>query len=88
MTILKMGGAETDPVSFTQSAGAGLSFTYATDVRYSNSGSVPADFASCAYTPSAGYDANVRFICVNPKGAFAAGDPDPNFSVSFRTQIE
>lgn len=81
------GGPETDPVSFTQSAGAGLSFTYATDVRYSDSGSEPADFASCVYTPSAGYDANVRFICVNPKGALAAGDPDPNFFVSFRTQI-
>lgn len=82
------GGAETDPVSFVQSVGAGLSFTYASDVRYSDSGSVPADFASCVYTPSAGYDANVRFICINPKGALAADDPDPNFSVSFRTQIE
>ena len=81
------GGPETDPVSFAQT-GAGLTFTYATDVAYSNGGSAPADFASCTYSPATGYDPNVTYICVNPKGSMAAGDPDPDFEVSFRARIK
>ena len=81
------GGPETDPVSFTQT-GAGLTFTYATDVAYSNAATNPADFASCTYSPAAGYDPNVTYICVNPKGSMAAGDPDPTFAISFRVRIK
>jgi uncharacterized repeat protein (TIGR01451 family) len=80
-------GPATGAAYFTQS-GAGLTFTLATDVRYSNGVSAPANFAACAYTPSAGYDPNVRYLCLNPKGKMLAGDPDPTFSVQFRARIK
>ena len=81
-------GPESNPVSFTQSTGAGLSFNYATDVGYSDSSDRPEGFNECSYTPVAGYDASVTFICFNPKGTLVAGDPDPTFSVSFRARIQ
>ena len=67
---------------------AGLSFTYANDVGYSDSATRPADFSACTYTPAAGYDPNVTYICFNPKGTLVADDPDPTFSVSFRARIK
>ena len=79
-------GPETDPVSFAQT-GAGLTYSYATDVAYSNSATAPADFSACTYSPSSGYDPNVTYICLNPGGSMAAGDPDPTFSFSFRARI-
>lgn len=81
------GGPETNPVSGADS-GSGLTFTYATDVRYSNSGTKPANYVACAYSPSAGYDPNITFICFNPKGAMAAGAPDPSFELKFRARIK
>jgi len=81
------GGPETTAVTGTDN-GSGLTFNYAADVRYSNSGSPPANFAACNYTPSAGYDANVTYICVNPSGVMAAGNPDPSFDVKFRARIK
>jgi uncharacterized repeat protein (TIGR01451 family) len=82
-------GPQTAPVVFTQT-GTGLTFNPATDVRYSNLVAPPANFAACVYAPAAGYDLNVRHICLNPKGAMAssATAPSPNFSVSFRAQIK
>lgn len=65
-----------------------LSFDPATDLAFSNAASPPADFASCTYSPAAGYDPAVTYICFNPKGAFAYGDPDPEFSLSFRGRIK
>lgn len=82
-TTSSFGGAV---VGWTESS-TGLSFTVSSDVAYSNSGTRPATFADCTYTPSAGYDANVRYVCFNPKGQMAAGDPDPTFSVQYRAQI-
>jgi len=81
------GGPETTAVTGTDS-GSGLTFNYAADVRYSNSGSAPANFAACGYSPSAGYDANVTYICVNPSGVMAADNPDPSFAVKFRARIK
>ena len=80
-------GPETDPVSFA-GAGSGLSFTYATDVRFFDGATQPTDLASCNYVPMPGYDPNINFICFNPKGNFAAGDPNPSFSVNFRARIK
>ncbi|MEK7265119.1 MAG: hypothetical protein AAB227_03370 [Pseudomonadota bacterium] len=80
-------GPATGAVYFTQSS-AGLTFTLATDVKYSNSATKPASFAACTYTPSAGYDPNVRHLCLNPKGKMLAGNPDPSFSVQFRARIK
>lgn len=78
----------TDPVGFVQANGAALTFDYAANVAFSNAATAPTDFASCTYTPLAGYDANVTYICFNPQGALGAGDPDPEFSVSFRARIQ
>jgi uncharacterized repeat protein (TIGR01451 family) len=80
-------GPETNPVAFSQT-GAGLTFAYATDVRFSNAVAAPANFAACTYAPIGGYDPAVTYICFNPKGAMQAGSPSPTFSLSFRTQIK
>jgi len=82
------GGPETDPVAFTQSSGAGLSFNYAADVKYSNGSTPPADMSECDYEPATGYDVNVRFVCINPKGGMAPGDPDPTVTLSYRMRIQ
>lgn len=77
-------------VKFTQSS-ANLSFDAATDARYSNASSAPASFAACSYSPIAGYDPAVKYICLNPKGAMASGllgSPNPNFTLNFRAQIK
>jgi uncharacterized repeat protein (TIGR01451 family) len=78
--------AGTDPVLFADN-GSNLTFTYSTDVRYSQT--APANFAACTYTPTAGYDPLVRYICVNPKGRMTgkSGAPTPNFDISFRARI-
>ena len=81
-------GPGTTPVIFTNNA-SGLTFNYATDVRYSNAAIAPTSFAGCTYTPAAGYDANVRHICINPKGTMLGqtASTTPGFTVSFRTRI-
>ena len=81
------GGPATAPVLFAQT-GSSLTFTAATDVRYSNLAPFPTSFAACAYTPVAGYDPAVRHVCINPKGVMSSGTPSPNFSVQFRTRIK
>lgn len=80
-------GPATGAVLFTQT-GAGLTFSLATDVAYSNGVSAPATFAACTYTPIAGYDPNVRYLCLNPKGQMLAGPPAPSFSAQFRVRIK
>jgi GEVED domain len=81
-------GAATGTVLFTQS-GAGLTFTPATDLRYSNLAAAPASFAACTYTPVAGYDPAVRYICFNPKGAMLSGGaPSPSFTMQFKARIK
>ena len=82
------GGPESNPVSFSQSVGAGLTFSYATDIRYSSSMAAPSSYAACSYSPSAGYDSAVTYICVNPKGSLSPGSPDPQFTITFRVKIE
>ncbi len=76
-------GPETDPVTF-QETGSGLTFDFATNVGFSNSSAAPASFSDCTYTPAAGYDPNVAFICFNPSGSMAGGS---NWAVSFRARI-
>jgi uncharacterized repeat protein (TIGR01451 family) len=78
--------AGTDPVLFTD-AGSNLTYNYATDVGYAQT--APANFAACTYTPAAGYDPLVRYICVNPKGRMTgkSGATTPGFSVAFRAKI-
>ncbi|WP_298023362.1 proprotein convertase P-domain-containing protein [uncultured Parasphingopyxis sp.] len=84
------GGAPgTAPVIFANS-GSGLTFSLATDLRYSSAATPPASFAACSYTPAAGYDPNVRHICINPKGTMTGktGPTTPSFSLSFRARIQ
>lgn len=76
------------PVTFSET-GTGLDpFDYAADVGFSNAAAKPTSFAQCNYTPAAGYDPAVRYICFNPKGAMAAGDPNPQFTYEFRVRIK
>ncbi|MEP6343347.1 MAG: hypothetical protein ABJ275_08530 [Maricaulaceae bacterium] len=78
----------TTPVAIDQSSGTGLTFDYTTDVRFGFGASAPDDFDDCsALTPDATYRDDVKFICLNPKGALSAGSPTPNFSLSFRARI-
>ena len=81
------GGPEVNPVTFS-SIGSGLTFDYATDIAFSNLAATPSDMTDCNYTPTAGYDPNVRYVCIKPTGIFSSGSPDPSFEVSFRTQIK
>ncbi|MGB5725102.1 MAG: GEVED domain-containing protein [Parasphingorhabdus sp.] len=80
-------GPATGAVYFTQN-GASLSFSEATDLKYSDSVSPPALFTNCTYVPAAGYDPLVRHVCLNPKGAMSAGDPAPSFTLQLRARIE
>lgn len=80
-------GPATGAVYFTQIA-AGLTFTLSTDLKYSNSATRPITFSACAYSPAAGYDANVKHICVNPKGSMQAGSPTSSFTAQFRARIK
>ncbi|MEM8771668.1 MAG: GEVED domain-containing protein [Pseudomonadota bacterium] len=80
-------GPVSGPVEFTQS-NAGLTFNAATDLAFSNSVAPPATFAECSYSAASGYDSDIRFVCLNPKGSMAAGDPDPSFTVRFRSRIK
>ena len=79
-------GPEADPVSFIDSS-SGLSLNYPSDVAFSNSTSRPVNFTACNYSPTTGYDPAVTFLCVNPTGSMLSGDPDPGFSISFRSRI-
>lgn len=80
-------GPQTDPVVFTQS-GAGLGFFYASNIGYASGAIAPTSFSNCNYTPLAGYDPAVRYICLNPDGAFGSGDPAPTASIQFRARIK
>ncbi|MBC2778543.1 proprotein convertase P-domain-containing protein [Parasphingopyxis marina] len=82
-------GPGTASVIFSD-GGSGLTWNAGTDLRFSNAASPPASFAACTYTPAAGYDPNVRHICLNPKGSMAGanGGATPAFTLSFRARIE
>ena len=79
-------GPETGVVAFTQT-GSSVTFSPITDLRFSNSTIRPSSFANCNYTPVAGYDPNVTFVCFNPNGVLKAGTPNPSFALSFRARI-
>ena len=81
--------AGTDPVGFSQLNGAALTFAYGSDVAFATGSTAPTDFSGCSLTtPDNTYRPDLTFICFNPKGQLAAGDPDPEFSVSFRARIK
>ena len=81
-------GTSASPVFTQGSPTSGLTFTAGTDIKYSNSGTAPASFAACTYTPVSAYDAAVKFVCLNPKGAMlgSTGTP-PSFTLSIQAQL-
>lgn len=80
-------GPATGAAYFTQ-VGAGLTFSLASDLRYSNLVARPTNLAACSYTPVPGYDPAVRHICFRPQGAMQSGSPNPTFSIQFRARIK
>ena len=70
-----------------QSGSPSLTFTPATDLRFSNSAAAPTSLAQCTYTPVAGYDPAVRHVCLNPKGSLPAGAPQGQFILQLRARI-
>jgi len=80
-------GPETNAVGFIDS-GSGLSFTFATDVGFSNSTVPPTTITDCNFTPALGYVETVTFLCFSPQGSFLSGDPDPFIEISYRMQIK
>ena len=75
--------------SFSQgSPTSGLTFTTATDIRYSNATIAPASYAACTYTPTLAYDPSVHFVCLNPKGIMAGstGTP-PSFTLTIQAKV-
>jgi uncharacterized repeat protein (TIGR01451 family) len=84
---IDQGGANTysgsDPVGWTETA-SGLTFNFATDVRFSDSVARPTSYAECTHSPAVGYRASVRHICFNPKGAL---QPGGLATLYFRTRI-
>jgi len=82
-------GPATGSVLFTET-GSGLTFNETTDLGFSDGATRPASFAECDYTPTSGYDANVNFVCFNPKGQFRAGSlatTNPIFAFEFRARL-
>ena len=81
-------GTAASPVFAQGTPTSGLTFSAATDIRYSNAATAPTTFAGCTYTPVAAYDPAVRFVCLNPKGVMAGstGTP-PSFTLSIQAQV-
>ena len=80
------GGPESDPIIDVNS-NSGLTLTFGLDIGFSNGSTPPVDLDDCDYTPAAGYDSDVRFICINPKGSMVAGIPNPSIEFKFRSRI-
>lgn len=67
---------------------SGLTFSSATDIRYSNAATMPATFAACTYTPVAAYDPAVKYVCLRPQGAMAGSTGTPtSFTISIQGQL-
>lgn len=73
-------------VGFSTSAPA-LTFTPGTDLRFSNGPTPPASLAQCTYSPAPGYDSQVRYVCLNPKGTLPSGTANGQFYLQLRARI-
>ncbi|MBD3746454.1 MAG: hypothetical protein IE932_09615 [Sphingopyxis terrae] len=81
-------GTAASPV-FTQGAPtSALTFSAASDIRYSNAATAPASFAACTYSPIAAYDPAVRYVCLRPQGSMAGSTGTPtSFTLSIEGRI-
>ncbi len=75
--------------AFTQgSPTSALTFSAASDIRYSNAATAPASFAACTYSPVAAYDPAVRYVCLRPQGSMAGSSGTPtSFTLSIEGRI-
>jgi uncharacterized repeat protein (TIGR01451 family) len=82
-------GTSASPIFTQGTPTSALTFTTATDIKYSSAATAPASFAACTYTPVSAYDPAVNFVCLNPKGTMAAssGTP-PGFTLSIQAQVQ
>jgi uncharacterized repeat protein (TIGR01451 family) len=82
-------GTSASPIFTQGTPTSALTFTTATDIKYSNSATAPASFAACTYSPVSAYDPAVNFVCLNPKGTMAgsSGTP-PGFTLSIQAQVQ
>lgn len=80
-------GTAANPVFQDGAVSSALSFG-AGDIGYSAATTAPASFSECNYQPTVPFDPQVRYVCINPKGAMsgAAGTP-ASFTVSFTAQV-
>jgi hypothetical protein len=82
-------GTAANPLFMQGSPTSGLTFSSATDIRYSNSATRPASFAACTYTPAASYDPAVKYVCLRPRGTMAGSTGVPtSFTISIQAQIK
>lgn len=80
-------GPSSDIVGFEETD-TSLSFDPSVDALFSNGTTKPSNLSECNYTPIAGYDPSVKYVCFNPKGQMLGGDPNPNFNIRFRARIQ
>lgn len=81
------GAITNDPIVFTQSS-TGLDFDYSRDVAFSDGNSPPTNFSDCDYDPAVGYNPNIKYVCLNPKGVMTGGSTPPSFTVQFRARVD
>lgn len=79
-------GSETDIIEFVDHQ-SGLTFDQASDVRFSNSAIRPASFEDCKYSPQAGLDPDVEYICIRPRGVMRGSDGRVGFSVRYTSEV-
>ena len=81
-------GTAASPVFTQGSPTSALSFSAASDIRYSNSATAPASFAACTYSPVTTYDPAVRYVCLRPQGSMAGSTGTPtSFTLSIEGRI-
>lgn len=81
-------GTAASPVFTQGSPTSALSFSAASDIRYSNAATAPASFAACTYSPVAAYDPAVRYVCLRPQGSMAGSTGTPtSFTLSIEGRI-
>lgn len=81
-------GTAASPVFTQGSPTSALTFSSASDIRYSNAATAPASFAACTYSPVAAYDPAVRYVCLRPQGSMAGSTGTPtSFTLSIEGRI-
>lgn len=81
-------GSAAAPIFTQGTPTSGLTFSGATDIRYSSAVTPPTTFAACTYTPVAAYDPAVKYVCLRPQGAMAGSTGTPtSFTISIQGQL-